>query len=128
MCFSFVASDILGETAAALAATSIVFKQIFNDTQYSNTCLTHAKQLYKFALKYKGSHYEWMPNIYSYEINTYSYHDDLVWAALWLYRATRSRRYLAEAEDMYEIHKLSTNNTIFNYYTKIPGIEVRIDP
>ncbi|XP_020289297.1 uncharacterized protein LOC109857423 [Pseudomyrmex gracilis] len=118
------ATDILGEVVAALAATSLVFKTIFDDTRYSDTCLTHAKQLYKLALKYKGSHYDWMPNIYGYEINSYSYHDDLAWSGLWLSRATTDSNYFHDAQHYYEEYNLATNNTIFNYYNKVPGIEV----
>ena len=40
-------SDLAGETAAALASASIVFKT--DDPTYSATLLTHAKQLYSFA-------------------------------------------------------------------------------
>jgi hypothetical protein len=47
-------SDLAGETAAALAAASIVFKD--TDPNYANTLLTHAKQLFAFANNY-GSKY-----------------------------------------------------------------------
>jgi endoglucanase len=47
-------SDLAGETAAALAAASIVFKNV--DATYSNTLLTHAKQLFDFANNYRGKY------------------------------------------------------------------------
>jgi endoglucanase len=47
-------SDLAGETAAALAAASIVFKNV--DSSYSNTLLTHAKQLFDFANRYRGKY------------------------------------------------------------------------
>ena len=40
-------SDLAGETAAALAAASILFKTA--DAAYSENLLTHAKQLFDFA-------------------------------------------------------------------------------
>jgi hypothetical protein len=40
-------SDLAGETSAALAAASLVFKKV--DPTYSEKLLTHSKQLYKFA-------------------------------------------------------------------------------
>src|SRR3954454_9494669 len=40
-------SDLAGETAAAMAASSMVFRP--TDPTYANTLLTHAKQLYTFA-------------------------------------------------------------------------------
>jgi hypothetical protein len=50
----FRGSDLAGETAAALAAASIVFKNV--DANYSNTLLTHAKQLFDFANNYRGKY------------------------------------------------------------------------
>jgi hypothetical protein len=47
-------SDLAGETAAALAAASIVFKN--SDPSYSNNLLTHAKQLFDFANNYRGKY------------------------------------------------------------------------
>jgi hypothetical protein len=47
-------SDLAGETAVALAATSIVFKNV--DPIYSNNLLTHAKQLFDFANSYRGKY------------------------------------------------------------------------
>ena len=40
-------SDLAGETAAAMAASSIVFRP--TDAAYADTLLTHARQLYSFA-------------------------------------------------------------------------------
>lgn len=48
----FAGSDLAGETAAALAATSIVFND--KDPDYSQVLIDHAKQLYTFATTYRG--------------------------------------------------------------------------
>jgi hypothetical protein len=45
---------LAGETAAALAAASIVFKP--TDPEYSATLLKHAKQLYNFANEKRGNY------------------------------------------------------------------------
>jgi uncharacterized protein (DUF1684 family) len=45
-------SDIAGQTAATLAAASIVFET--SDPTYSATLLTHAKQLFTFGSTYRG--------------------------------------------------------------------------
>jgi endoglucanase len=45
-------SDLAGETAAALAAASILFKT--SNSGYSASLLTHARQLFTFADKYRG--------------------------------------------------------------------------
>ncbi len=47
-------SDLAGETAAALAAASIVFKP--TDPEYSATLLKHATQLYNFANEKRGNY------------------------------------------------------------------------
>jgi len=47
-------SDLVGETAAAMAAASIVFKK--SDPTYSATLLKHAKSLYTFADKHRGTY------------------------------------------------------------------------
>ncbi|TOF71996.1 hypothetical protein CGJ15_27700, partial [Vibrio parahaemolyticus] len=44
-------SDLAGETAAALAAASIVFKDV--DSSYSSEMLAVAKELYDFADNYR---------------------------------------------------------------------------
>jgi hypothetical protein len=46
-------SDLAGETAAAMAASSIVFRS--TDANYSSKLLSHAKELYEFADKYRGN-------------------------------------------------------------------------
>ncbi len=45
-------SELAGETAAAMAAASMVFKK--SDPTYSAKLLTHAKQLYDFANEKRG--------------------------------------------------------------------------
>jgi endoglucanase len=46
-------SDLAGETAAAMAAASIVFRSHGNPT-YANELLNHAEQLFNFANTYRG--------------------------------------------------------------------------
>ena len=47
-------SDLAGETAAAFAAASIVFKKA--DPTYSESLLKHAKSVYTFADKYRDTY------------------------------------------------------------------------
>ncbi|KAG5539556.1 hypothetical protein RHGRI_019926 [Rhododendron griersonianum] len=47
-------SDLAGETAAAMAAASIVFRR--SNPSYSNELLAHAHQLFEFADKYRGKY------------------------------------------------------------------------
>jgi len=56
---TLLGSDLAGETAAALAATSIVFRGV--DDNYANKLVTHAKQLFNFADKYRGVYSDSIP-------------------------------------------------------------------
>ena len=47
-------SDLAGETAAALAAASMVFAD--EDPAYSRTLLDHAKEIFTFADQYRGKY------------------------------------------------------------------------
>ena len=49
-------SDLLAETAAALAAAHVIFKGF--DDSFAKKCLKHAVGLYKFANQYRGSYHE----------------------------------------------------------------------
>ncbi|KAF6160834.1 hypothetical protein GIB67_036035, partial [Kingdonia uniflora] len=91
-------SDLAGETAAAMAAASIAFKQ-YNST-YSNILLVHAKQLFSFADKFRGRYDNSITSAHQfYASGTSSYSDELLWAAVWLYRATGEEFYLKYAVD-----------------------------
>lgn len=52
-------SDLAGETAAAFAAASLVFRE--TDADYAEICLRHAEQLYEFATKFRGKYSDSIP-------------------------------------------------------------------
>ncbi|XP_051136984.1 endoglucanase 20-like [Andrographis paniculata] len=81
-------SEPAADAAAALAAASMVFKQ--GDAKYSQTLLSHAKQLFEFADKHQGSYKSSCPFYCSYS----GFQDELLWAAAWLYKATGDNTYL----------------------------------
>ncbi len=92
-------SEIAAESAAAMAAAAILFQP--EDPGYAATLLTHARQLYDFADRYRGKYSDSIPDAASF-YNSYSgYFDELVWAAAWLYRATGEASYLNKAESLY---------------------------
>jgi endoglucanase len=97
-------SDLAGEAAAQLAASYIVFKD--SDPGYAATLLTHAKQLYTFADTYRGAYSNCITDAQNFYRSWSGYQDELVWGAIWLYRATGDSAYLAKAEAEYP--KLST--------------------
>lgn len=85
-------TEVAAETAAALAAASLVFKT--SDSKYSDTLLRHAKQLFTFADTYKGSYSINIPQVQKF-YNSTGYTDELLWAASWLYHATGDQSYLS---------------------------------
>jgi len=87
-------STVVGEAAAALAATALVYKT--KDPTYSATCLRHAKELYNFAETTKSdAGYTAASGFYT----SYSgFYDELSWAATWIYLASGEATYLDKAE------------------------------
>ncbi|XP_077217123.1 glycosyl hydrolase 9B8 [Tasmannia lanceolata] len=85
-------SDLAGETAAAMAAASIVFRE--SNPHYSHLLLHHAQQLFEFADKYRGKYDTSLDAVKSYYASVSGYKDELLWAALWLYKATEKEDYL----------------------------------
>ncbi|MFJ6197010.1 glycoside hydrolase family 9 protein [Micromonospora sp. NPDC092111] len=97
-------ADLAGETAAAMAASSMVFRP--TDAAYADKLLGHAKQLYTFADTVRKSYHECITDATSFYRSWSGYQDELVWAAIWLHRATGDAGYLAKAESEYD--KLGT--------------------
>lgn len=87
-------SSVVGEAAAALAVTGLVFKD--KDPAYAATCIQHAMQLYEFAETTKSDKgYTAANGFYT----SYSgFYDELSWAGAWLYLATSDNAYLTKAE------------------------------
>ncbi|SEB05567.1 endoglucanase Cel9A [Paenibacillus sp. 276b] len=88
-------SELAGETAAALASSSIVFRD--SDPAYANKLLQHAKELYSFADTYRGKYSDCITNAQSFYNSWTGYYDELAWAATWLYMATNDSAYLSKA-------------------------------
>ncbi|KAI8552904.1 hypothetical protein RHMOL_Rhmol06G0304600 [Rhododendron molle] len=85
-------SDVAGETAAAMAAASIVFRRI--NPHYSHLLLHHAQQLFEFGDKYRGKYDESIGVVKGNYPSVSGYMDELLWAALWIYKATENMEYL----------------------------------
>ncbi|XP_076919121.1 endoglucanase 5-like [Bidens hawaiensis] len=89
-------SDLAGETAAAMAASAIAFRP-FNSS-YSDLLLVHAKQLFWFADRFRGLFTDSIPSAKEFYASS-GYSDELLWAATWLYRATKDTSYLKYVVD-----------------------------
>jgi len=100
-------TDLAAETAAAMAASSMVFKS--TDPSYAAELLSHAKQLYNFADSTKGSdgtdtaYSNCITDAQSFYNSTYGvYWDELAWGAIWMWRATGDDAYLEKAKTYYD--------------------------
>ncbi|AEM74912.1 glycoside hydrolase family 9 protein [Caldicellulosiruptor acetigenus] len=102
-------STVVAETAAALAAGSIVIKQ--RNSKKARIYLKHAKELYDFAAETKSDAGYTAANGY---YNSWSgFWDELSWAAVWLYLATGDKYYLSEAKKyVSNWPKIAGSNTI----------------
>ncbi|HEY6125391.1 MAG TPA: glycoside hydrolase family 9 protein, partial [Steroidobacteraceae bacterium] len=106
-------SDLAGETAAALAAASIAFRP--TNATYANTLLTHARQLYTFADTYRGKYSDCITDAASYYNSWSGFNDELVWGAIWMYRATNETAFLDKAQSYYANLSNQQQTTIKSY-------------
>lgn len=104
-------SAVAGETAAALAVASIIFKD--SDSSYAEKCLKHAKELFAFAEETKSdAGYTAANGFY----NSWSgFYDELSWAATWLYLATKDSSYLKMAESYVSKWGVEPQTTTISY-------------
>ncbi|KAJ0680721.1 putative cellulase [Helianthus annuus] len=116
-------SDVAGETAAAMAAASVVFRK--TNPRYSYLLLQHAQQLFGFADKYRGKYDENIEVVKNYYTSVSGYNDELLWAALWLYKATDNHRYLRYVIDnAHRFGGIGWSITEFSWDVKFAGIQV----
>ena len=106
-------SDLAGETAAAMAASSMVFRP--TDAAYADKLLTHARQLYTFADTVRKAYSDCITDAAAYYKSWSGYQDELVWGAIWLYRATGEAAYLAKAEAGYASLGTEPQTTTHSY-------------
>ncbi len=86
-------SAVCAETAASLASAAVVFKD--SDPAYAEKCLKHAKELFALADRTKSdAGYTAASGFYT----SGSFYDDLSWAAVWIYLASKDSSYLDKAE------------------------------
>ena len=90
-------SEVAAETAACLAAASLVFKD--EDSEYSQTLLKHAIEIYDFADQFRGDYTMTVPATAFY--NSFSgYKDELAWGAMWLYKVTGDEKYYEKYKEI----------------------------
>ncbi|PON87357.1 Glycoside hydrolase [Trema orientale] len=85
-------SDVAGETAAALAAASIVFRS--RDPAYSRLLLNRAVRVFEFADRHRGAYSSSLHSaVCPFYCDVNGYQDELLWGAAWLHKASRRRQY-----------------------------------
>jgi hypothetical protein len=92
-------SDLAAETAAALAASSLVMRP--TDAAYADELVSHAAALYRFASTVRGKYSECITDAQRFYPSS-RFEDELVFGALWLHRATGDALYLEDARAGYE--------------------------
>ena len=124
-------SEVSGETSAALAAASILFKDI--DSDYSTLLLKHSIEIYDLADKYRGDYTAAVPSVQGFYSSFSGYLDELAWGAAWLYRATGEEKYLekyntiADAEyAVYDPRKFTESREPISWDDKRSGAYILI--
>ncbi|KAL9456947.1 hypothetical protein AB3S75_006059 [Citrus x aurantiifolia] len=85
-------SDVAGETAAAMAAASIVFRS--RDPRYSRLLLSRAIEVFEFADRHRGAYSSSLHHVVCpFYCDVNGYQDELLWGAAWLHKASRRREY-----------------------------------
>ena len=106
-------SDLAGETSAALSAASMAFRP--TDPAYADTLLLHARQLYTFADTFRGKYSDCITDAAAFYNSWSGYNDELVWGAIWLYRATGEAPFLTKAQSYYANLSNQRQTTIKSY-------------
>ncbi|KAI5077316.1 hypothetical protein GOP47_0007140 [Adiantum capillus-veneris] len=116
-------SDLAGETAAAMAAASIVFRH--TNPSYSQVLLSHAKQLFTFADTHRGRYDSTIAVARKYYRSESGFDDELLWAALWLFEATADNNYLNYAiQNAHNLGGTGWAMTEFSWDVKYAGVQV----
>ncbi|KAL0731598.1 hypothetical protein Bca4012_027692 [Brassica carinata] len=112
-------SDVAAETAAALAAASMVFREV--DSEYSLLLLATAKNVMQFAIQYRGIYSDTLPPaVRPFYLSYSGYKDELMWGAAWLLKATDDSNY----ENIIKSLGGGDQTDIFNWDNKYAGVYV----
>ncbi|GJM99337.1 hypothetical protein PR202_ga16427 [Eleusine coracana subsp. coracana] len=120
-------SEVAGETAAALAAASMVFRDA--DPEYAETLLVHARKAFEFADTYKGA-YSDDPDLRAGGCPFYcdfdGYQDELLWGAAWLRRASGDDTFLEYIQNNGKTLGAEDTTNEFGWDNKHAGVNVLV--
>ena len=94
------ASDLLGKVAAALASSSIVWRDI--NSTFSRDLLTTATELYQWGTEKSGKYSSYYKTATASIYPSSNWEDDMAYGAFWLYRATGQSKYLNDCITYYK--------------------------
>ncbi|XP_077246202.1 glycosyl hydrolase 9B18 [Tasmannia lanceolata] len=120
-------SDVAGETAAALSASSMVFKS--PDPAYSETLLQSAIRVFDFADNYKGAYSDnagIKSGVCPFYCDFDGYQDELLWGAAWLRRASQNDSYLNYIQNNGKTLGADDNINEFGWDNKHAGLNVLV--
>jgi hypothetical protein len=87
--------------------------------------LIRTAQLFEFGDRYRGTYDSSIAEVRSYYASVSGYQDELLWAALWLHRATGRDDYLRYAVDKAEsFGGVGWAMTEFSWDVKYAGVQV----
>lgn len=117
-------TEVAAETAAALAAASMVFRR--SDPSYSRVLLNRAIRVFEFADKYRGAYSNGGLKhvVCPYYCDYSGYQDDLLWGAAWLHRATRNPMYLNYIQRNGQVLGASEADYTFGWDNKHVGARI----
>jgi endoglucanase len=89
------APDLMGKVAAALAASSLVFRP--TNATFAAKLLSTARELYAWGAEKPGKYSDYYTTATASIYKSSAWEDDMAWGAYWLHRATGSAAYLEDA-------------------------------
>ncbi|PON47975.1 Glycoside hydrolase [Parasponia andersonii] len=121
------ASEVAGETAAALAASSMAFRSY--DPGYTETLIRNAVKAFEYADSNRGA-YSDNSNIRDGVCPFYcdfdGYQDELLWGAAWLRRATQDGSFLDYIQNNGKTLGAEDNINEFGWDNKHAGLNVLV--
>ena len=115
-------SDVAGEMAAALAAGSLVYREI--SPVLSKILLQKAIVAFKFAEMRRGKYSDGFSDVSAFYKSWSGYNDELIWGAAWMYRATGKTEYLDKAKKYYSQFSMSGRASMFDWDNKRAGCQL----
>ncbi|XP_075491684.1 endoglucanase 17-like [Primulina tabacum] len=118
-------TEVAAETAAALAAASLVFRK--SDPNYSKILARRAMGVFEFADKYRGAYSNGLRQfVCPYYCDFSGYQDELLWGAAWLHKATRNPNYLSYIQANGQTLGADESDSTFGWDNKHVGARILV--